>query len=250
MASTTVTAVKIDRQVVQGAPYLQSEDIGAENRMLATLLSPGRYVKPSEIIAAAWLVTVPAGTLFYVAIPGGLVRVELEGAVSVLGDATDNKIGLVVGQKSNGQLGAVLLAQATLPAGALALGVVATSVFTDDSGLSKKNLKVQIYTIPIPALDATGSQFIVIPSSGLITRVSIVANGQPSATVTATLEILDVAVTGGAVTLLSTDVLGTVKAVTPSAANVIKAGQALEVSFNHNGNTTAGTASVQVEVTE
>lgn len=250
MASKLLTSVKVDRQPNVGTPYLQKEDVGGEGRMFAGLLSPGRYVKPSECTAASWVVTVPSGSVFLLAQADGLVRVELTAEETVTGDATDNDISLSLGVDANGGVKVLLRATADVPSGALALGVVNNNTFTVSSTLGKKNLKTQMYVVPIPAIDASASQFVVVGSSGNISKVSLVANGQPSATITATLKIATVSVTNGAPALLSTDVLGTVKTATPSAANAIAAGAAIEVSFNHNANTTAGTGCVLIEVTE
>lgn len=231
------------------SPYIDNEDLSAEQFLFGSLQAKGRYVG-AAITAATWVVTVPAGSEFVVPTPDGATRVKLGSAVTITGDATNNKISLVVGLKGDGTYGALLVADTAGVPGGLLLGTVNISTWTDDGQLQKTSVNRRVYSVHVPSLTVDQSVYVAVANGGLVKKLSVVSPNQPTATVTFTGKIAAVAITGGAPTLASTDTAGTVKSVLPTAANIVAAGGAIEVAMGHGTNATAGTAVVTIEVDE
>jgi hypothetical protein len=96
---------------------------------------------------------------------------------------------------------------------------------------SAAELDEYVLTVDIPDLSADTSHFVVAPHAGSITKIWSVIDGAVStADVTITPEIGGTPVTGGALTIATAgSAAGDVDSATPSAANAVTAGQAIEL---------------------
>ena len=110
-----------------------------------------------------------------------------------------------------------------------------------------QNVKTKTFTTTITDISTAASYWVVPGVAGTITKISTVLYGAiTSADAIVTAEIATVAVTDSAITIAFTaSAAGDVDSSTPSAANVITAGQAIEI-ITDGGST--GTVRVDVTV--
>ena len=89
----------------------------------------------------------------------------------------------------------------------------------------------------IPDLSADTSHFIVAPHAGSIVKAySVIDGAVSSADVTIVMEIAGVAVTNGSITIATAaSAAGDVDSCTPTAANTVTAGQAIELVVTGGG---------------
>ena len=128
------------------------------------------------------------------------------------------------------------------------------SHITDVKGLSINNTTVIstaaeldefILTENISNLANADSYWVVSPYAGTIESVSTVVNGDTGGATAITLEIGGSAVTGSTVTIANGSADGEVDTATPTAANTVTAGQAIEI-INDGGAVNAVRAVVTI----
>jgi hypothetical protein len=109
--------------------------------------------------------------------------------------------------------------------------------------VSGQSLKKVYVTTSIADISTAGQIYVVSPVAGTITKIYSVINGAiATANAVLTPKIAGTAITGGAITVaFSGSAAGDVDSSTPSAANVITAGAAIEIQ-------TDGASSNTVEV--
>ena len=107
------------------------------------------------------------------------------------------------------------------------------TIYLDGTALATTAAELNQYVITVDMTDiSTGaSVWVVAPHAGTITAIYSVINGAIiTADATITAEIATVAVTGSSITIAhSGSAAGTVDSSTPTAANVVTAGQAIEI---------------------
>lgn len=98
-------------------------------------------------------------------------------------------------------------------------------------------LNESVIGVDIADLSAEGSYYVVSPHAGSIAKIwSVIDGAVGTADVTITAKIATVAVTGGVVTIATAgSAAGDVDSATPSAANVVTAGQAIELLVTGGG---------------
>ena len=111
-----------------------------------------------------------------------------------------------------------------------------------------KNLNLVTLNIHHDDLSTATSHFIVSPIAGTITKIySVIDRSLAGSDTVLSFEIGGVAVTGGDITITqSGSAAGDVDSSTPSAANVVAAGQAIEVISD--GGTSTGTAHAEITI--
>lgn len=120
-----------------------------------------------------------------------------------------------------------------------------TAITATASELSTVYLTVHIADVST----ASSNSLTFCPYSGTITKISSVLGGTLSvADATVTTNIGATAITGGALTLASGSVKGDIDAATPTALNVVAAGDYLE-AITDGGSTGAATLDVTFEIT-
>ena len=124
-------------------------------------------------------------------------------------------------------------------------------------GLNDRFSKVDIehlggipLTAKITDISTAGSTFVVCPFAGKITKIySTIKNAITTANAVLSFEIGGVAVTGGGITVAySGSAAGDVDSSTPTAKNVVAAGQAIEL-ITDGGSSTACEAVITLLVT-
>ena len=118
-----------------------------------------------------------------------------------------------------------------------------------ESGALEPGKKIYL-NAEIPDISSAGSHWVVCPVAGTITKIYSVIDGAiTGADAVLTFEIGGVAVTGGTVTIDdSGSAAGVVDSATPTAANVLAAGGALEL-ITDGGSTNAVKAKLTIEIT-
>jgi len=101
----------------------------------------------------------------------------------------------------------------------------------DGGGSGSWSKPLDIITASIVDISTAGSTFIVSPYAGTITKIYSVIDGAiATADASLTFEIAGTPVTGGTITVAITgSAAGSVDSATPSAANSVIAGQAIEI---------------------
>lgn len=102
------------------------------------------------------------------------------------------------------------------------------------------NINKVTFTAPITDISTAGSTFVVCPIAGKILKIyNVIQNAITVADCGLTFKIATVLVTGGAITVTqSGSAAGQVNSSTPSAANTLTAGQAIEIVSDGNSSTT------------
>lgn len=112
-------------------------------------------------------------------------------------------------------------------------------------------VKSYVLTLDIADLSAEASYYLVAPLAGRISKIySVIDGAVATADVTITAKIATVAVTGGVVTIATAgSAAGDVDSATPTAANTVTAGQAIEflVTGGGAGGTPRGHLSVVID---
>ncbi len=110
--------------------------------------------------------------------------------------------------------------------------------------------KVEYAYGEIADLSTGASSWTIAPVAGTITRITLVMEAAVTvANAAVTFEIGGVAVTGGGITVVHGDsAIGATLSATPTAANTVTAGQAIEI-ITDGGSTTASKATVLLEIT-
>ena len=116
------------------------------------------------------------------------------------------------------------------------------------ASINNSNLITLEYTID--DLSTAGSHYLVIPLAGDIQKIySVIDQAIATANTILTPKIATVAVTSGAITIaFSGSAAGDVDSSTPSGANTVTAGQALEIACNGGTNTSNARAHITVVV--
>lgn len=104
-------------------------------------------------------------------------------------------------------------------------------ISTSEIDTSLKNLNKVVLSTTVEDLSAATSHWVVTPIAGTITSMHSVIDGAlATADTTLTMKIATVAVTNGALTIAySGSATGDVDVATPSGANTVTAGQAIEI---------------------
>lgn len=106
-----------------------------------------------------------------------------------------------------------------------------------------------VLTTRIDNISAASSAWVVTPVAGTIAKVYSVISGAITGTALLTPEIGGVAVAGGPITVAqSGSAAGVVDSYTPSSANTVTAGQAIEIQTD-GGSTNAVSAVITFEIT-
>jgi D-alanyl-D-alanine carboxypeptidase len=116
---------------------------------------------------------------------------------------------------------------------------------------SIKNLNKIYITYTIPDISTAGSHFVVTPIAGDIDKIySTINNAITSVNCGLTFEIGGTLVTNGAITIAySGSAAGTIDNSTPSGANTLTAGQAIEIITNGASSTSCrGTITFEIDV--
>ena len=102
----------------------------------------------------------------------------------------------------------------------------------------------------ITDISTAASHFVVSPVAGTITKIySTIDNAITVANAALSFELAGTAVTGGGITIATaSSAAGDVDSATPSAANTVTAGQAIEM-ITDGGSTTACRATITFEIT-
>lgn len=125
------------------------------------------------------------------------------------------------------------------------LALSSGAIVTDPSGIS---LLQEVLTLDIADGSAEGTYYLVCPHAGAITKIWSVIDGAVStADITLTPSIGATPITGGLVTIATAaSAAGDIDSATPSAANVVTAGQA--ISFGVTGGGSGGSPRIHVAV--
>ena len=115
---------------------------------------------------------------------------------------------------------------------------------------SVKNVNLESMEFNIDDINTAKSHFIVVPYACVIVKIwSALDQAIASADVTLTAKIATVAVTNGVITITqSGSAAGDVDSATPSGANTMTAGQALEIVCNGGTTTSGAHAHVTIEL--
>lgn len=248
------SSVEVGFQAKIGDPYVKEIPAVEINRLLKDIMSTGRYAGGAISISSG-VVTIPAGTVLYIASTDQVVRVEVKTALTITVTATLDSVfmRLVVGV--TGLITVTLEVAASFPAGDLVqIGTTSggppPDTITLATTLQKLSPKTVIVSTHIPDLVAAGSFWVPIPVDGLITKLSIV-NDADTATgdATVTPEIGGTPVTGGLLTIADPTVAGVVTVATPTAAHAVTRGGVLELVVG-GANTGAGGGTIVIEITQ
>lgn len=120
----------------------------------------------------------------------------------------------------------------------------------DASSVKQVNKKEFTYTID--TINTSASYYLVIPYAGVISKAwSVIDGAITGSDTTLTLEIANVAVTNGVITITqSGSAAGDVDSCTPTAANTLTAGQALEIVCNGGAsNDIRCTLTIEIDIT-
>lgn len=145
IATNVVEVTPVPLKTQGGDPYNTQRKVNAELGLLELLfdiIETGRY-KGTVLTAVGEEVTIPAGTVLWMDVPGGTVaKVETKAAIvestnEAGGD--DTLIARLVADvdvvEGSANLRLVVEAVATPPAEAIVLGVTTTGTFAEDAGL-------------------------------------------------------------------------------------------------------------------
>jgi hypothetical protein len=115
---------------------------------------------------------------------------------------------------------------------------------------SVKNVNYIALEFNINDLSTAESHYLVCPLAGNITKIwSVIDKAIATADTTLTAKIATVAVTSGVITIAFTgSAAGDVDSATPSGANTVTAGQALEIACGGETNTTNAHAHITIEM--
>lgn len=245
------SSVDISFKGAQGDPYVKDIPALNVNELMRSIMGQGQYAGGVPTISSG-VVTIPAGAVFFVTAGRQLARVEFNSAVTITADATNDSVYMTVTEGVT--LTAELNVAASYPSTEhLKIGVTSggppPSAIALDTNLQKIGPNKVIVDLFIPNVVTEKSYFVVAPCGGTITKISAVHDTAPDADIVLTAKIATVAVTNGVVTIDNADAAGLVHTASPTAANAIAQGAAIEIDMN-SANTNAGTCQVQIEITQ
>lgn len=231
MADVTAS-VKITQQAsIAGKSVYQKDLVGnlGLGQFMKYFFGAGRYAG-AVITNVSELTTIPAGTILLLDLPDQMVFVEVMTAITQVWSASLTKLYAQAGYDSTGSVKLVVDAAAATPAGALELATrTGASTLTENTALTKYKPKTRVFTMMSTDIGGTLRQGAYCPFAGTITSIKGANSVTIDATTLVTGKINNTAITNGVVTHTNTEVVGTVKSATPTALNVVKEGDYLEM---------------------
>lgn len=231
MADVTAS-VKVTQQAsIGGVKVYQRDLVGNQGlgQFLKYMFGAGRYAGATITISSE-VMTIPVGSILLLDLPDQMVLVEVITAITQTVSASLTKCFAQGGYDSSGNVKVVVDAAAATPSGALELATrTGASTLTENTALTKYRAKTRkwiVYNNDIGGVVRYGGY---CPFAGSIISIK----GAPGVTIDATTvvtgKINNVAITNGAVSHTNADAIGTVRSASPSAANVVKEGDYVEM---------------------